>query len=107
MKPSKIALGLFSASIALCTTTAMAKSSWYPLGSINAHQQQQNHRINQGVQNGQLSASEYIRLQKGQYHVQRLETKARADQKVTPYERARILRAQAIQSQRIYRLKHN
>ena len=44
MKPSKIALGLFSASIALCTTTAMAKSSWYPLGSINAHQQQQNHR---------------------------------------------------------------
>lgn len=107
MKPSKITLGLLSASVALFASNAMANTTWHQMGSINSHQQKQEHRINQGVHNGSLTASEYARLQKGQYHVQRLETKARADNHVTARERAKILHAQAIQSHRIYRLKHN
>ena len=106
MKPSKLTLGLFSAAIALFANSAMANTV-HAAGSINAHQHRQEHRINQGVHNGSLTASEYARLQKGQYHIQRMENKVRADGHVTTRERARILHKHAIQSKHIYRLKHN
>lgn len=102
-----LAQGLVGSTLAICAGTAMANTVWYNAGSINQHQARQEHRINQGVRHGELTAPEYIHLQQGQNRIQRMENTARADGRVSAHERARILHAQAVQSHRIYRLKHN
>ena len=74
---------------------------------IDARQANQNSRIQQGVQSGQLNARETYRLEKGQARVQGMENRAKADGVVTKGERSRIKQAQNVQSQRIYNKKHN
>jgi hypothetical protein len=74
---------------------------------VDKRQANQQRRIDQGVGSGQLTDKEAARLQKGQEHVQDLETKAKADGKVTAKERARLKHAQDVQSRRIYREKHD
>jgi len=74
---------------------------------IDQRQAEQQKRINQGVQSGQLTTKEAARLEKGQAHVQKMENKAMADGKVTKKERARIEHAQDQQSRKIHREKHD
>jgi len=74
---------------------------------IDQRQAEQQKRINQGVQSGQLTTKEAARLEKGQAHVQKMENKATADGKVTKKERARIEHAQDQQSRKIHREKHD
>lgn len=74
---------------------------------IDRRESNQQKRIQQGVQSGALTPGETNALEKGQEHVQNLETKAKADGVVTPEEKARITAAQNRQSRKIYRLKHN
>ena len=74
---------------------------------IDQRQENQEKRIQKGVQSGQLTDKEAARLEKGQAKVQKMEDKAAADGKVTPKERARIERAQDKQSRRIHREKHD
>jgi hypothetical protein len=74
---------------------------------IDQRQANQEKRIEQGVQSGELNKKEAARLEKGQAHVQKMENKAVADGKVTNKEKERIEHAQNVQSRRIAREKHD
>lgn len=67
----------------------------------------QDARIQQGTQSGSLTQKEAANLEKGQTHVQNVESKAAADGKVTAQEKARIEHAQDQQSKRIAHQKHD
>ena len=93
------------AAVALRASPAFAQTTSTP--RIDQRQENQERRIEQGVQSGQLNQREAARLEKGQARVQTMENRAAADGKVTAKERARIERAQDKQSRRIYREKHD
>jgi hypothetical protein len=92
------------ASLLLAVTSA---TSFAGTPLINARQNAQQHRIFKGVQQGDLTFNETLKLQQGQARVQNLENQAKANGVVTPLERARIHAAQNIQSARIFLKKHN
>jgi hypothetical protein len=93
---------LASLVLAVTSATSFAGTPW-----INARQNAQANRINNGVVSGQLTPTETAKLVQGQNHVQNLENKAKADGVVTPFERLRIHTAQNVQSARIFIKKHN
>lgn len=74
---------------------------------IDARQERQAERIEQGRQSGALTEKEAARLEKGQARIQRMEDKAVADGKVSAKERRRIEHAQDVQSRKIRRQKHD
>ncbi len=74
---------------------------------IDQRQSNQEARIQQGVNSGELTAKETAKLEKGQAKVQTMENKAVADGKVTPREQARIEKAQDKQSKKIAKKKSN
>jgi phage terminase Nu1 subunit (DNA packaging protein) len=92
------------ASLLLAVTSA---TSFAGTPLINARQNAQQHRIFKGVQQGDLTFNETLKLQKGQARVQNLKNQAKSNGVVTPLERARIRAAQNIQSARIFLKKHN
>ncbi len=57
---------------------------------IDKRQANQEARIQQGVQSGQLTPKEATKLEKGQARVENKEAKAKADGKVTKKERKKI-----------------
>lgn len=75
--------------------------------NIDQRQANQQRRIDQGVQSGQLNQREAARLERGQAHVQKMEDKAKADGVVTKKERARLEHAENKQSRHIAREKHD
>jgi hypothetical protein len=93
-------------------TTAMAA-----VFSIAAHAQtvatevqrnvNQQERIEQGLQSGQLNTREAARLEREQSNVERMEKNALKDGKLTGKEKARIERAENAASRDIYREKHD
>lgn len=92
----------------LCIATllpALALAQATP--GVDQRQANQERRIQQGVQSGQLTPREAARLERGQDRVERMEEKAKADGKVTPEERRRLKRTQDRQSEAIYREKHD
>jgi phage terminase Nu1 subunit (DNA packaging protein) len=95
---------VFLASLILAVTSA---SSFAGTPWINARQNAQANRINNGVVSGRLTPAETTKLVQGQAHVQNLENQAKADGVVTLRERARIHTAQTVQSARIFIKKHN
>ncbi len=74
---------------------------------IDKRQENQDKRIEQGVNSGALNKKEAARLEKGQARVQKMEDKAAADGKITAGEKARVEHAQNAQSKRIAREKHD
>jgi hypothetical protein len=70
----------------------------------NVNQQQ---RIENGLQSGQLSTKEAAQLEKGEANVEKMESKAEANGKLSNTEKQRIQRAQNKESQEIYRDTHN
>lgn len=74
---------------------------------IDARQDRQEARIDRGVQSGALTEKEAAKLDRGQEQVQRLENRALVDGTVNQRERTRIEHAQDVQSQRVYREKHD
>jgi hypothetical protein len=70
----------------------------------NVNQQQ---RIENGLQSGQLNTKEAGRLEREETHVERLESRAAADGTVTTGEAKRIDAAQDAVSKNIYRQKHD
>lgn len=100
MKITAIAVAAVIASVSAGSALAAT-----PL--INWRQNNQDHRIYNGIASGRLSYGESQRLNAGQEHVSDLKAQAHADGVVTPWERARILNAQNVQSARIFHLKHN
>ncbi len=91
--------------IAVLPALAFAQNSATP--NIDRRQAEQQKRIDQGVQSGQLNSREAARLEKGQTKVQRMENKAKADGVVTAQERQRIAHEQDKQSKHIAREKHD
>jgi uncharacterized membrane protein YebE (DUF533 family) len=75
--------------------------------NIDRREANQERRIEQGVNSGQLTPREATRLEGGQAHVENMETRAKADGVVTRHERKRIQHAQNVQSRKIYRQKHD
>ena len=70
----------------------------------NANQQS---RIEQGVNSGELTNKETASLERGQAHVTAREAKAGADGHVGPVEQGKIQSAENRQSDRVYHKKHN
>ncbi len=96
-------LGAFSLS-AIAQTTPANPTATPRVDQRQANQQQ---RIDQGVQSGQLNQREAARLEKGQARVQKMEDKAKADGVVTKKERAALHHAENKQSRHIAREKHD
>ena len=82
--------------------TAMAGT---PL--VDNRQNDQAHRIYNGVQNGQLSLRETGKLIRGQVRVYNKEQQFKSDGVVTFDERVKLFRMQTRQDVRIYNKKHN
>lgn len=74
---------------------------------IDQRQENQQRRIDAGVKSGQLNQREAARLEKGQAHVQKMETRATTDGKITKGEARRIEHAQDVQSGRIAKQRHD
>jgi hypothetical protein len=70
----------------------------------NVDQQQ---RIEQGLQSGQLSTKEASQLEKGEAHIDKMEANANKNGGPTPQQAAAIQKAQNRESNAIYRDKHN
>jgi hypothetical protein len=88
-------------------TLAVAVPAFAQETRADRRQDRQEQRIDQGVKSGALTARETRKVEQGQRHVEKLETKAQADGKVTAREKARLEHAQDVQSKRIYRQKHD
>src|SRR3972149_8199531 len=108
MRITKTAL-LFLGALALpafAQTTPPARDTAATPG-IDKRQANQEKRIQQGVQPGQLTGKEAARLEKGQARIERTEQRAKADGVVTKKERAQIQRQQNVESRKIARQKHD
>jgi hypothetical protein len=67
----------------------------------------QQQRIENGLQSGQLSTKEAAKLEKGEANIEKMESKAEANGNLSNAEKQRIQRAQNKESQEIYRDTHN
>src|SRR3569833_2613000 len=92
---------------ALVTASALPAAAQANTPRVDQRQANQEARIQQGVQSGQLTPKEAAHLEHGQAKVQAQEDKAKADGKVTARERAKLAKAQNKQSRKIARKKHN
>ncbi|MDJ0720700.1 MAG: hypothetical protein QNJ04_03680 [Desulfobacterales bacterium] len=76
-------------------------------GRAKNRQVNQQKRIHQGVQSGELTKREARRLQKEQRHINRAKKRALSDGELTRKERIRLEKKQDRASRHIYRGKHN
>lgn len=74
---------------------------------VNQRQHHQQHRIQQGVQSGELTRGETRRVQAEQRHIRHEERTYKADGHLTRAERADLRRDQNHASRDIYRQKHD
>lgn len=96
--------------IAATVTLGLSLVATGPAGAqhrFDRRQAVQERRIDQGVRSGALTPRETRRLERGQVHVERLETLAEADGVVTPRERLRLDHAQDVQSRQIFLETHD
>jgi hypothetical protein len=98
---AKIAGALF----AMVALPAAAQTAETP--RVDARQDKQEARIEQGAKSGELTQKEIAKLEAGQARVEAKETKAKADGKVTKKERTRLAHSQNKQSKRIHHQKHD
>jgi hypothetical protein len=101
MKTTHIALAVAVAS--LFSTAAFAQSVAAEV-ERNVNQQQ---RIEQGLQSGQLTTREAARLERGESRVESMEAKAMKDGNLSNAEKSRINQAQNKLSNEIYQEKHD
>ena len=74
---------------------------------VDRRQENQDRRIDRGIETGQLNRREAARLREGQRHIQRLENRALADGRIDRWERRQIELAQDRQGQLINRERHD
>jgi hypothetical protein len=100
MKSSTIVTALV-----LCfgATAAMAQTA----ASTVQRDVNQQERIEQGLKSGQLNTKEASKLEREESQVDRMQSQALRDGKVTPAEQARLKAAQDKTSRDIYAAKHN
>lgn len=95
---------LMLASLALVNATTVHADAT-PV--VDARQDNQEARIDQGVRSGELTAREAARLDAQQDRIERREARAKADGDVTAAERVRLHRAENRASRNIARQKHD
>jgi hypothetical protein len=93
---------LFTASLA----TLACSAAFAQAGTVQRDVNQQT-RIEQGLQSGQLSTREAARLEKGEARIEKMQSRALADGKLSDAERARLNQAQNAESKAIANAKHN
>ena len=74
---------------------------------VNERQEKQQHRIDQGVKNGELTKREARHLETRQRHIDKTEQRFKADGDLTKTERAKLHKMEDKSSQAIYRQKHD
>lgn len=74
---------------------------------VDKRQENQERRIQQGVDSGRLNEHEANRMNRTQNRIERSEEAAKSDGVVTRKERARLHHQQKRANKRIYRNKHN
>jgi len=84
---------------------AAAASTQTP--AVDQRQVNQEARIQQGVQSGQLTPKEDAKLEKAQGKIEADKEKAQADGKVTSKERKKLAKEQNKQSKKISKQKHD
>jgi hypothetical protein len=93
--------------LTLATAVAAVASAQTDTPRIDRREMRQDARIHQGVRSGELTRGEALRLRMGERRIDRMESRAKCDGRVTARERVRIGHAQNRESRRIHRLKHN
>ncbi len=101
MKQKKVWLGIMICSLLVWTGNAFAA------GPVSKRQDRQQHRIEQGVRNGNITRAELKELKKEQRHIARYKRRAQRDHHLTRHEARRLNRMQNRASDNIYRYKHN
>ncbi len=85
----------------------LASQAAWAVGEVKAREENQQKRISQGVQSGQLTTNETAKLDKMEDKIEANRQKALADGKVTPKEARKLNREENRTSRKIYQLKHN
>jgi len=93
--------------LAICAAAALPVAAQTSTPRVDQRQANQEARIQQGAQSGELTGKEAAKLEKGQAKVQAQEDKAKADGKVTAKERAKLAKSQDKQSKKIRKQKHD
>ncbi|HUL96423.1 MAG TPA: hypothetical protein VLT89_10450 [Usitatibacter sp.] len=96
-----------SLTLALVASSMIGVASAQTTGSEVQRDVNQQNRIEQGLQSGQLSTKEASKLEKGEAHIDKMESNANKDGTLTPAEKARIQNAQNKESAAIAGDKHN
>lgn len=110
---STIKFGFLSAALAILALPAMAQAPAQqdpqPKSEVGRRMENQQDRIGQGIQSGQLTAGEATHLERNEAKINHEVQKDRAANggKLTPEERAKVNRQLNRQSGQIYRDKHN
>lgn len=104
----KIQLVLASA-LVLAPAAGFAQTTQYQRNHVNARKENQQDRIGQGVNSGQLTSGETARLERQEKGINREERGMRAEDngRLTAHDRRTLARQQNRESRRIYRDKHN
>jgi uncharacterized membrane protein YebE (DUF533 family) len=97
-------ISMMAAIVAAAALPALAQTATPGIDKREANQQA---RIQQGVQSGQLTPKEAAKLERGQAKVDAMEAKAKSDGVATAKERKKIAKEQNKQSRKIYREKHD
>jgi hypothetical protein len=92
--------------IAAALGLAFCGAAFAQAGTIQRDVNQQQ-RIEQGLQSGQLTTKEASKLEREESRVERDQSRAMQDGKLTPAEKSRLAREQNQVSRDIYRDKHN
>jgi uncharacterized membrane protein YebE (DUF533 family) len=95
---------IFAALVAAAALPLAAQTGTPKIDKREANQQQ---RIEQGVDSGQLTPKETAKLEKGEAKIDKMEAKAKSDGKVTEKERKKITKAQHKESKKIHKEKHD
>jgi len=94
----------FASALSLCLgASAFAQT----VSSENQRNIDQQQRIDQGLQSGQLSTGEASKLENGEARIDGMESNALKNGNLSAGEKRDIQRAQNNESRRIYALKHN
>lgn len=93
--------------IALAGTLMCGAAAAAETPVLDKRQENQEARIQQGVENRQLNKREEARLERAEDRLEANEAKAKEDGKVTARERLRLQREAEANSARIYRQKHD
>src|SRR5215469_8962444 len=99
-----------SVTIALIVAALMGTSAWAAppqTQEVTQRDVNQQQRIEQGLQSGQLSTREAGQLEREQQHVDKMEARDLRNGSVSPAEQARLNAAENKASRDIYADKHN